>query len=72
MHYTCFQNFPDQAKNSSFISYKCQFYVRRTATHGSDELKQIYIIILYLKFKLSNQNIVFLPRDKVVSPGFSL
>ena len=24
------------------------------------------------KFKLSNQNIVFLPRDKVVSPGISL
>ena len=27
----------------------------------------VYIIILYLKFKLSNQNIVLLPRDEVIS-----
>ena len=32
----------------------------------------IYTEILYLKFKLSNQNIVFLPRDEVISPGISL
>ena len=29
-------------------------------------------VILYLKFKLSNQNIVFLPRNEVISPGISL
>ena len=32
----------------------------------------MYIYILYLKFKLSNQNIVFLPRDDVISPCISL
>ena len=29
-------------------------------------------VILYLKFKLSNQNIVFLPRDEVISHCISL
>ena len=41
----------------------------------SDEISQekhAYIIILYLKFKLSNQNIVFLPRDEVISHCISL
>ena len=35
-------------------------------------LKRKYLTILYLKFKLSNQNIVILPRDEVISPGISL
>ena len=31
-----------------------------------------YELILYLKLKLSNQNIVSLPRDEVILPGISL
>ena len=31
-----------------------------------------YLGILYLKFKLSNQNIVFIPRNEVISHCISL
>ena len=35
-------------------------------------LGYLYNNILYLKFKLSDQNIVFLPRDEVISHCISL
>ena len=34
--------------------------------------EQLLLLILYLKFKLSNQNIVILPRDDVISHCISL
>ena len=34
--------------------------------------EQLLLLILYLKFKLSNQNIVILPRNDVISHCISL
>ena len=48
------------------------FAIEKLSVAILDSLLVGYELTLYLKFKLSNQNIVFLPSDEVIPPGVSL
>ena len=48
------------------------FAIEKLSVAILDSLLAGYELTLYLKFKLFNQNIVFLPRDELIPPGVSL